>query len=256
MRIIDSHAHLDSSKFSGDLDEILERARDAGIVGIVSIGIDLDSCARTLELCRSHDWIHPALGIHPNEANISDADFERFVTLFDEASPRPVALGEIGLDTYWDRCPFELQERRFREQIEMARARDLPIIIHCREAYDELLRVVEDERFGHGVVHCFGGTRRHAEALLKRGFHVSFAGNVTYKNADDLRQAAAVVPLDRLLLETDCPFLSPVPKRGERNESSFVAHTGRFLAEHLEVDFDRLCEQTTANAAGLFGLDI
>ena len=254
-RLIDSHAHIDSDTFQGEVDALLERARDAGLIRIVSIGIHLDSCRKTLALCREHEMIVPALGIHPNEANITDETFAEFVELFDAADPRPVALGEIGLDTYWDYCPIELQERRFREQIAMARERDLPIIIHCRDAYDQLVEVVEDEAFGHGVVHCFGGTPQHAERLLARGFHISFAGNVTYKNAENLREAARVVPLERLLLETDSPYLAPVPKRGQRNESSFVAHTGRFLAELLGVDFDEFAERATRNTIELFRLD-
>ncbi len=254
--IIDTHAHVDATAFDEDRDAVLERAREAGVRTIVSIGIDLESCRKTLRLADEHRMIRPALGIHPNEPPSDDEDLRGLEAILDEAKDRVVAIGETGLDTYRDTCPLDVQERRFRRHIALARERGLPIIIHCREAMDEVLRVLRDEAFGHGVLHCFGGTPDHVGELVELGMHVSFAGNVTYKTAESLREAARVVPLDRLLLETDAPFLAPVPKRGKRNEPAFTRHTSEFLAETRGEKLNELAAPTTANAEALFGLAV
>ncbi len=256
--IIDTHAHLDQKGLIEQLDTVLGRAREAGVHEVICIGIDLESCRRTLALVtepssdRPDVKLHAALGLHPNEPAESEATFEELAALFEDAS-EIVAVGETGLDHYWDKCPRDVQEVRFRNHLELARTTGLPAILHCRDAYDDVIRVLKDEDFRHGVVHCFTGDAAQAETLLEHGFHLSFAGNLTYPKAENLREVAAIVPIDRLLLETDSPYLAPVPKRGKKpNEPSYVVHTAEVLATCKEVSFEEVCEQATANARRLF----
>lgn len=256
MRLIDSHAHTDATAYDADREAMFERAREVGIEAIVSIGIDVDSCRRTLALSRTHPFVFAALGIHPNSADVTDETWDAFLEVFESAADEIVAVGETGLDTYRDSCPFDVQERRFRDQLALARRHELPVIIHCRDAYDPLIDVLVDEDFRHGVIHCFGGTTEHAQTLLDHGFHLSFAGNVTYKTAESLRAAARLVPIERLLLETDAPFLAPIPERGNRNEPAFVRHTADVLADCLGTTPSELAEATTANAIRLFRLPL
>jgi len=252
--IIDSHAHLDFESFHGEVDAVLQRAREAGVGAVVSIGIDLDSCRRTAALARDRASVFAALGIHPNEAGVSDEDFRAFVEVV--RAEEPVAIGETGLDYYRDTAPRAAQERRFRQQIALARELGLPIIVHCREAYDDLLAVLRDEDFRHGVCHCFGGEAAHADALVEHGFHVSFAGPVTFPKAEALRATVPRVPLDRLLLETDSPFLAPQPVRGQRNEPAYVRHTAEVIAGIHGVEVGELERRTTENAVRLFSLPL
>jgi len=230
----DSHAHLDFSDFDPDREQVFERAREAGVEYMMAMGgaggpAHLRSGLAMAEGC---DNVWATSGIHPHEAQ--HAIEEHFAELEQLAQhPRIVAIGEIGLDYHYDHSPREVQQRVFIRQMEIAAAARLPIVIHCREAWDDCLRFLDEQwkRTGlGGILHCFSGTLEDAQSGMNIGFYVSFAGNITFPKAGNLREVAAQIPRDRLLIETDCPFLAPVPNRGKRNEPAFVIHTAAQIA--------------------------
>jgi TatD DNase family protein len=254
---IDTHAHLDDDRFADDLPAVLARAAAAGVTQVLTIGIDLGTSRAATRLAESHPDLFAVVGIQPNHvAESSAGDFDAIAEL--ARHPRVVAVGETGLDRHWDRAPFDRQLTEFRRHLALAREVGKPVVIHCREAEADTVAVLREEfaAFGPvaGVMHSFAGDAATATACLACGLHVSFAGMLTYKTADNVRAAAAVVPLDRLLVETDSPYLAPVPRRGKRNEPAFVAHTGAELARVLGLPVERVAAATTANARRLFGL--
>ena len=269
--LIDSHCHIDGEQFDSDRDEVVQRAKDAGVVAMLNIGTGdprTDDFRRAVDVAEKYHGVYASVGVHPHDAKLYDDAAEAHLVELAK-SKKVIAWGEIGLDYYYDHSPHDVQRDVFRRQIRTARSLDLPIIIHSRDADDETVEILtqetekgkwktEDSRaeFPGGIMHCFGGTAEMAESLMKIGFLISFAGNVTFKKADNLRDAARVVPLDKLLIETDCPFLTPVPFRGKRNEPSFVAHTAEFLAEFYGVPVETLADQTTSNFLNFFGLDL
>ena len=253
--LIDTHAHLDDAQFASDLPAVLERARAAGVETILTIATSAPSSAACVALAQRHAMLFATVGIHPN--NISEAS----PTAWDEVlalveHPRVVGIGETGLDRHWDVTPFAIQEEYFVRHLELARRSQLPVVIHCRDAEMDMLRVLRTEfdRYGpiRGVMHSFVGDAAMAEACRAMGLYLSFAGMVTYKKATALRETAAQQPLDRLLVETDSPYLSPVPLRGKRNEPAHVVHTAACLAGLLGVRPEQLAEQTTKNAHSVF----
>jgi TatD DNase family protein len=256
---VDSHAHLDDPQFAEDLSAVLARARAAGVMQIITIATTADSSRSATALAATHPELWATVGIQPNHvAEARPGDWDEIVRL--AALPRVVALGETGLDRHWDFTPFADQEDYFARHLDLAHARSLPVVIHCRKAEADTVRVLREryERTGpiRGVMHSFTGDVGTAEACLAMGLHISFAGMVTYKNADDLRGVAAHVPLDRLLVETDSPYLTPVPLRGKmkRNEPANVIHTGACLAQLKSIPTDELACQTSRNAHILFRL--
>ena len=254
--LIDTHAHLDDEKFRTDLPAVLGRARAAGVCRAVTVATTLQSSLTSIELAqRFPEMLVAAVGIHPNNAaEAADDDWERVVALV--ATAGVVAVGETGLDRHWDSTPFALQEDYFARHLQLARQHKLPIIIHCREAEADVLRMLRADCDRHGslrgVMHSFAGTWETAESCLALGLHISFAGMVTYKNAQPLREVAARIPLERLLVETDSPYLAPVPLRGKRNEPAFVVHTAAILAALHDLDLVTLAARTTVNACALF----
>ncbi len=253
-QIIDSHAHLYFDSFDSDRSETIARARAAGVVGVINIGIDVATSRQAIDLAREHGGFHAAVGIHPTTA-VDDLDTElrRIIELTHERGV--VAIGEIGLDDHWKEVPLADQYPKLEAQLDMALDRGLPIVVHCRDALDELLELLERRRtVPRGVFHCFGGGAPQAERALALGFHISFAGNVTYPKAEDLRAALAVVPVERLLLETDAPFLAPQARRGKRNEPAFVVHTCEFIAREKAIETDELAEIARETTETLFGL--
>jgi TatD DNase family protein len=262
MILVDSHCHIDSADFDTDRNAVIKRARAAGVEYLLNVGTGEPASGnfeRAVQLGESHDNVFTAIGVHPHDAKTFDEQAELQLKRLANESRKVVAWGEIGLDYYYDHSPREVQRAVFRRQIRVAREISLPIIIHSRDADDETVEILTEEcshqDFPGGVMHCFGGSARMAENLMRIGFYVSFAGNVTFKKADDLRQAARVVPLDRLLVETDCPYLAPVPFRGKRNEPAFVVETARFLADFKSVEFEELARHTTDNFFRVFRLD-
>jgi TatD DNase family protein len=261
---VDSHAHLEMEQFNADRDVMLQRARDAGIETILAIGSgtgpgSLD-CA--IQLAEQHDFIYATIGIHPHEAKLaSDADFEEMAQL--AKRPKVMAWGEIGLDYFYDHSPRDLQQPVFLRQLGLAQEAKLPIVIHCRpsdnsdDAWDDCLGLLSQHWAGSGlggILHCFTGSWTHAERALDMGFMISFAGNVTFPKAQQIREAAKRVPLDRMLIETDSPFLAPVPHRGKRNEPSFVKETARQLAELRGLSTEEIGLQTAKNFYRFFSL--
>lgn len=259
MNLIDSHCHIDGEQFDADRDEVVRRAREAGVVAMLNIGTgdpQSDDFRRAVAVAEKYENVYASVGVHPHDAKLyDDAAEEHLVEL--AKSEKVIAWGEIGLDYYYDHSPRTVQQDVFRRQIRTARSLDLPIIIHSRDADDETVKILTEEcssKGFRGIMHCFGGTPAMAEDLMNIGFMISFAGNVTFKKAENLRDSAHVVPLERLLIETDCPFLTPVPFRGKRNEPSFVCHTAKFLADLYDVDLEVLAEKTTQNFLRLFKL--
>ncbi len=260
--LVDSHCHIDGERFDEDRVEVIQNALDAGVTAMLNVGTgspEDGSFEKTLELAENYECIYGAVGIHPHDASEYDEEVERRLKNILRSSDKMLAWGEIGLDFYYDHSPRDIQMEVFRRQIRVARTLDLPIIIHSRDANVETVEILTEEcsheDFRGGIMHCFGGTPQMAGDLLKIGFLISFAGNVTFKKADELRDAARVVPLEKLLVETDCPYLTPVPYRGKRNEPARVVETAKFLAEFYGVGFETLAERTTSNFYEFFGLN-
>jgi TatD DNase family protein len=255
--VIDTHAHLDDDRFATDLAEVVARAAAVGLERVLTIGTDAATSARDVELAQQFSLLRSVVGIQPNhvaEAAAGDWDVIRHLV----HHPTCVAIGETGLDRYWDRAPFPLQEDYFARHLALSRETQKPVVIHCREAEADVVRMLRAEYDARGpvagVMHSFTGDAATAKLCLDMGLYVSFAGMVTYKNAEDLRQVAAAIPLDRLLVETDSPYLAPVPVRGQRNEPAYVIHTADCLAKVFGVTRDVIDDHTTRNARKLFKL--
>jgi TatD DNase family protein len=262
----DSHAHLDSKRFDADRAEVLARAKAAGITTILAIGNGDGPGTGTLDcaikLAHQNHGVFATVGIHPHEAALAKReDFDELERL--ARDPKIIAWGEIGLDYFYDHSPRDVQQRVFLMQMEIACAAKLPIVIHCRpsnnseNAWDDLLRLLRENWASAGlggVLHCFTGTLEHARAALDLGFVVSFAGNITYPKAQNIRDAASMVPLDRMFIETDCPYLAPVPHRGRRNEPAYVVETARQIAQLRELSPENIGRQTSRNFRAFFGM--
>ncbi|HEY3027063.1 MAG TPA: TatD family hydrolase [Pyrinomonadaceae bacterium] len=258
---VDSHAHIDGSEYDADRDEVIARARDAGIVAILNVGTGdphSGSLARAVELAEKHDDIYASIGVHPHDARLFDERAEEKIRLLIQQSKRVIAWGEIGLDYHYDNSPREVQREVFRRQLCLARESELPVVIHSREAEDDTISILREELPDYdraGVMHCFGGSLAMAQSAMELGFYISFAGVLTFKNARDLREVAQKLPLDRLLIETDCPYLTPVPFRGRRNEPARVVEVARCLAGIHGSEVEEIGAITTANFARLFQID-
>ncbi|TWT58773.1 putative deoxyribonuclease YcfH [Thalassoglobus neptunius] len=252
--LIDTHAHLDEQSFETDLDAVLGRAREAGVEEIFTIGISRSTSEAAVRLAEQHSELFAVVGIQPNYvAEAQPDDFSKIEAIAEHS--RVVAIGETGLDRYWDHAPLDLQKEYFVRHIELAIERDLPFIVHCRDAEDDVVEVLKETASGRqlrGVMHSFCGTAVTAEECLNLGMHISFAGMVTFKKNDELRSVASAIPLERLLVETDSPYLAPVPVRGNRNEPANVVHTARCLADVHELTLDKFAKQVTANTRKLF----
>ena len=263
MIFIDSHCHIDGESFDADRDEVIERAKNAGVKAMLNVGTGNPhngEIAKAVAIAESYENVFAAVGVHPHDAKLYNDEAENHLIDLVKSSEKVIAWGEIGLDFYYDHSPRDVQTEVFRRQIRTAKQLNLPIIIHSRDADDETVEILREEcsaiDFRGGIMHCFGGTAEMACDLMEIGFMISFAGNVTFKKAENLRDAAKVVPLDKLLIETDCPFLTPVPFRGKRNEPSFVAHTAKFLADFYGIELEKLANQTTDNFVNFFNLKI
>jgi TatD DNase family protein len=250
--LVDSHCHLDY--FGADADAIVARAGAAGVGVMVTIGTKLSEFPQVLAIAERHENVYCSVGVHPHEAaSEPDISVERLVEL--ARHPKVVGIGETGLDYYYDHSPRERQREVFQMHIDAARAVSLPLIIHNRNSDSDLIEILYKNSISHnvfGVVHCFSSTRQLAEKAMKIGFHISLSGIVTFKNAGELREIAADLPDDRLLVETDAPYLAPMPHRGKKNEPAFVAHTARLIAELRGVSEVELAKTTTDNFFRLF----
>ncbi len=258
-RLVDSHAHLDFEDYQADLDGVVERARAAGVERIVLIGLwrAPGEFGNALALAARDPALFAAtIGVHPHEcASVPEEDWRAMEAM--AADRRVVGIGETGLDFHYDHSPRPVQEASFRRSLGVARAVGKPVVVHVREADDACVRVLREEGIPEagGVIHCFTGDTARARAYLDLGLHLSIAGVVTFRTADDLREAVRGAPRDRVLIETDCPFLAPIPFRGKRNEPAYVAKTAEQVAALWGVSVDEVGEITTANAVRFFGLD-
>lgn len=253
--LFDTHTHLDSHKFDDDREAVIMRAREAGVELMVNIGFDRETIPTTMKLAETYDFIYAAVGWHPVESiHMTPEDLVWIEELC--RHPKVVAIGEIGLDYYWDTSPKEVQHKVFREQIRLARKIGKPIVIHNRDAHEDILSILREEKAEEvgGVMHCFSGSPETAKICLDMNFYISFGGPVTYKNARVPKEALASVPLDRLLIETDSPYLTPHPYRGKRNESSYVSFVAEAAAEIKGISIEELGRITTENGKKCFGI--
>ena len=252
--IIDSHCHLDFPDFAGDLDAVLERARAAGVERMITIGTKVAKAPGVVAIAERYDDVFFTVGTHPHEAAGEGAeDFAAMRTFAQH--PKCVGIGEAGLDYHYDNAPRDVAQRVFRGQIRLARELDLPLVIHARDADDDIAVILAEEMAQGGfraVLHCFTSSRALAETALKLGLSISFSGVVTFKKSEDLRAIARDVPLDRILVETDAPYLAPTPHRGRRNEPAFVVLTAGVVAEARGIELEELAAATRANTLGFF----
>jgi len=258
--LVDSHAHIDGPEFDADREEVIQRAHAAGVSAILNVGTgDPHSGAfeRAIEVGKSHQSVYTAIGTHPHDARFYDDEAEEKTRSLIKSGERVVAWGEIGLDFHYDNSPRDVQIEVFKRQLHAARDLDLPVIIHTREAEKETIDILKtdyDSADRRGIFHCFSGSDELAQSALGLGFMISFSGIVTFKKAEDLRNIARSVPLDRLLIETDCPYLTPVPHRGKRNEPAYVVEIARCLAELHGREIDELGHITAENFMRFFNL--
>jgi TatD DNase family protein len=254
--IIDSHSHLEMPDFKKDLEEVIQRAKASGVGYIFTVGTEARDWRKALEIAHSHPSIYAILGVHPHNAKeIGDQTYSILKELCQDEKVK--AYGEIGLDFFRNLSPRDVQLKRFREQIGLAKELGLPIVVHDREAHQETLEVLKSEKAEEcgGIIHCFSGDYEMAVACLEMGFYLSIPGSITFTNAERLREIVGRLPLESLLVETDAPFLAPVPFRGKRNEPSYVQYTAQKVAEIKKVSFEKVAEVTTENALRIYRLN-
>ena len=256
--LIDSHCHLDFPDFETDLDDVLARAREAGVTRFLTICTHVSKFDQVRHLAETHDTIHCTVGIHPHNAETEpDVDAAQLIAFAEH--PKVAGFGETGLDYFYDRAPREIQKRQFRAHIKAARQTGLPVVIHTRDADADMAEILTEE-MGKGafpgLLHCFSSGPELARTAVDLGLYISLSGIVTFNKAEDLRGIIRGLPVDRLLVETDCPYLAPVPRRGKRNEPAFVAYTAEKLAEIMDMSVEDMARATTANFYRLFGAKI
>ncbi len=247
----DSHAHLNDERFDEDREELIASLNQNGISNVVNIGADLKTSRESIELAEKYDFIYASVGVHPHDVEeMTDADLDTLTNM--SKHEKVVAIGEIGLDYYYDNSPRELQRKWFRAQMELANKLNLPVIIHSRDAMGDTLEILKECPVKAGVLHCYSGSIESAKEILKLGYYISFAGPVTFKNAKGLTEAAKYVPLDKILIETDCPYLAPEPYRGKRNSSLYVSEVAKKIAELKGITVEEVAKVTMENAKRVF----
>ncbi|QDP38814.1 TatD family hydrolase [Radiobacillus deserti] len=251
--LFDTHVHLNVQQFDEDRDEVMDRAREAGVEKMVVVGFDRETIPKALSLAEKHDHIYAAVGWHPVDAiDMTEQDLDWIEELANH--PKVVAIGEMGLDYHWDKSPKDVQKSVFRQQIALAKRVNLPIIIHNREATEDIVEILKEENAAEtgGIMHCYNDSAEYIQDCLDMNFYISLGGPVTFKNATLPKEVAKVVPLDRLLIETDCPFLAPHPNRGKRNEPAYVKLVAEKIAELRDITYEEVARATTENAIKLF----
>ncbi|MCM3413354.1 TatD family hydrolase [Metabacillus litoralis] len=253
--LFDTHAHLNAVQFEEDLEEVIERAKSEGVSHIVVVGFDHETIKRAMELIEQYDMMYAAIGWHPVDAiDMTEEDLSWIRDL--SQHPKVVAIGEMGLDYYWDKSPKEIQKEVFRKQIQLAKEVNLPIIIHNRDATEDVVKILQEENASEvgGIMHCFTGSLEVAKQCMEMNFYISFGGPVTFKNAKKPKEVVKEIPMDRLLIETDCPYLTPHPYRGKRNEPSYVRYVAEQISELRGVSFEEVAGKTSDNAMKVFGI--
>lgn len=253
--LFDSHAHLDDRRFDRDRGSIIRRAKENGISYIMNPGADYESSVRAVELANKYDMIYAAVGVHPHDAKTMDDIMLQLLKAMTK-KPKVMAIGEIGLDYHYDNSPRDIQRKWFREQIRLAKEVKLPIIVHDREANNDVMKILKEENaFENGVLmHCYSGSAELARQYVKLGAYISIAGPITFKNARKAVEVVEAVPIEYLMIETDSPYLTPVPYRGKRNESSYVRFVAEKIAEIKGISFEEVAEKTTQNAKKYFAI--
>lgn len=253
--LIDSHAHLDMERFDLDRDLVIDRALSVDVRQIITIGIDIKSSIRAVKLAKSYSSIFASVGIHPHNADNTDkTDLEQIPLIANQE--KIVAIGETGLDFFRNRSSRQKQIELFKQQLDIAISLDLPVVIHDREAHEEILKILSSLKINEfkGVIHCFSGDYNLAKTFIDIGYYISIPGTVTFKNAIQVQEVAVRIPLNRMLLETDAPFLTPAPYRGKRNEPCHITHTAQKIAKLRGISFEEIAMQTSKNACQLFSL--
>jgi TatD DNase family protein len=249
--LIDTHAHLSAKQYDHDLNEVIERAASAGIEAIIVVGVDDDSNHKVIDICQTHDSLYAAVGIHPSD--VEQGNFKVVQKLI--SHPKVVAIGETGLDLHWRQDNLNQQITSFEQHIKLAIKYDLPLIIHCRKAFDEIFEVLAPYKHQlKGVFHCFSGNHEQAIKAIELGFYIGLSNSITYPKEAESAKAAKHIPLTKIVLETDCPYLGPVARRYERNEPEYVINVALKLAELKAMPYQTICQQTTINANKLFNL--
>ncbi|MEE3679665.1 TatD family hydrolase [Bacillus safensis] len=254
--LFDTHAHLNAEQYKEDLEQVIERAKSEKVEKIVVVGFDRPTITRAMELIEEYDFIYAAIGWHPVDAiDMTDEDLAWIKDL--SQHEKVVAIGEMGLDYYWDKSPKDVQKEVFRRQIALAKEVNLPIVIHNRDATEDVVTILKEEGAAEvgGIMHCFTGSLETAKVCMDMNFYISFGGPVTFKNAKKPKEVVKEIPSNRLLIETDCPYLTPVPFRGKRNEPSYVKYIAEQIAELREISFEELAELTTKNAKKVFRIN-
>lgn len=252
---IDTHVHLNAEQYGDDVEEVIERAREAGVTKMVVVGFDRKTITRAMELVEEHSFLYAVVGWHPVDAiDCTEEDLAWIESLAEH--PKVVAIGEMGLDYHWDKSPKDIQQQLFRKQIQLAKKVKLPIVIHNRDATADVVRILEEEDAKEvgGIMHCFGGSVETAKQCIDMNFYISLGGPVTFKNAKTPKKVAAEIPLDKLLIETDAPYLTPHPYRGKRNEPFYVTLVADEIARIKEVSVEEVASVTTENALKLFNI--
>ncbi|AKP75084.1 MULTISPECIES: TatD family hydrolase [Priestia] len=254
--LFDTHVHLNAEQYEDDLQEVINRALEKGVQNMVVVGFDEPTIKKAIQIAETYDFIYASVGWHPVDA--IDMTDEHLAWIEELAQhPKVVALGEMGLDYHWDKSPKEVQKDVFRRQIRLARKVNLPIIIHNRDATEDVVTILKEEHVEEvgGIMHCFTGSIEVAKQCMDMNMYISFGGPVTFKNAKKPKEVAAELPLDKLLIETDCPYLTPHPFRGKRNEPGYVSYVAEQIAELKGITYEELADITTANAKKLFGIN-
>lgn len=254
--LFDTHVHLNAEQFNEDLKETIERALDEGVTKMVVVGFDRLTITKAMELAEQYDFIYACVGWHPVDA--IDMTEDDLIWIEELAShPKVVAIGEMGLDYYWDKSPREIQKEVFRKQIRLAKKVKLPIVIHNRDATSDIVEILKEENAAEvgGIMHCFSGSVEVARECVEMNFYISLGGPVTFKNAKKPKEVAAEIPLEKLLIETDCPYLTPHPYRGKRNEPAYVKLVAEEIAEIKGLPFEEVAKATTENAKKVFGIN-
>ncbi len=253
--LFDTHVHLNADQYKEDLKEVIQRAIDHGVKNMVVVGFDRPTINKAIRLAEEYTFLYAAIGWHPVDAiDMKDEDLKWIEEL--SQHPKVVALGEMGLDYYWDKSPKDIQKEVFRKQIRLAHKVKLPIVIHNRDATQDIIDILKEENASQigGIMHCFTGSLEVAKECMEMNFYISFGGPVTFKNAKKAKEVVKEIPLDRLLIETDCPYLTPHPFRGKRNEPSYVSLVAKEIAELKGISYDELVQKTYDNARQAFGL--
>lgn len=250
--LIDCHSHIHVKDFDRDRESVIKRATSAGVLKMIEVGFDSEGIFKAVALAKKYEFIYAVIGIHPHLASEWDEEVARKIEKLVKVEEKVVGLGETGLDYYKNFQPRNLQQSVFREQLKLAKKLDMPIVIHCRDAYADLFKILDEEKMERVLLHCFTGTAQEAEESLKRGYYIAFTGVITYPSANVLCEIAKSAPLDKILLETDCPFLSPQSHRGQRNEPSFIGETYKEVAKIKNLSENDLEAAITQNTHTFF----